>query len=238
MRRLTEEERARWLSEGCLLLEGALSGEPLKRLQRAFAEVAERRKPEWLAQLEAGETAGSYYDLPDPLADDEAFRDLMDWPGYYGPVRDILGDDILLVDVQARVVPRWPISYSSWHRDVSADHPLHVKVQLYVGDVPPGGGEFGFVPGSHLGEADFYPKVRRLESMPGHRAFPGPAGTAILFNGRGLHTALDNRQASHRQSIILIYERYRPGRTAPHVLAAGRGWAVTPGRRRLLGLEA
>jgi phytanoyl-CoA dioxygenase PhyH len=239
MRRITPAERRQWQEEGWLLAEGAVSGEPLRRLQRAFDGCAERFKPGWLAQLESGEAAGSYYDLPDPMAWDGAFRDLADCPGFHGLARDLLGEDIILVELQARMVPRWPVSYSAWHRDVPAGHPLHIKVQLYVSDVAPGGGELGYVPRSHLWEeeAEGYPVVRRLESMPGHRRFPGPAGTAILFNGRGLHTAMDNRRGPHRKSVILIYEARRPGRIPPSLVAAARDWATTPERRRLLGLE-
>ena len=91
-------------------------------------------------------------------------------------------------------MPPWPLSYTGWHPDVGPDNPLHIKVQIYVEDVEPGTGEFGFVPGSHKPGSGPYSRPHLQTSMPGLKTFAGRAGTAILFNSYGWHTAMDHRR--------------------------------------------
>jgi len=88
-----------------------------------------------------------------------------------------------------------------WHRDLPEDRDI-VKVFLYVRDVPEGAGPLSYVTGTHTG------KGRRLRlpetwdgigyriddadveshALGGHVAsVPGPAGTVVFANTRGLH---------------------------------------------------
>ena len=73
--------------------------------------------------------------------------------------------------------------------------------------------------------------------MPGHKTFPGSAGTAIMFNSYGWHAAMDNPTGKPRKSIILIYEKYTPNRVSPEAHAAIAHYCTTPERRRLFSLE-
>ena len=74
--------------------------------------------------------------------------------------------------------------------------------------------------------------------MPGHKAFPGQAGTAIVFNSYGWHTSMDSQTDAIRKSIILIYEKSTPNRIGPGTFASISSCCVTPQRRRLFSLEA
>ena len=237
MAKCTELQRTQWEEEGYLLFDNAIQGEDLARLQRAFDYWAEQCKSHWLKGVEAGEAASTFYDIPGVFEKDEIFVDLVDHPSYYPCLKAVTDGEVIFMSPQARTVPAWPITYSGWHPDVPHSHPLHIKVQVYVNDVEPKCGEFAFVPGSHKPGAGPYSKVPRLESMPGHKTFPGKAGTAIMFNSYGWHAAMDNPTGKPRKSIILIYEKYTPNRVSPEAHAAIAHYCTTPERRRLFSLE-
>ena len=93
------------------------------------------------------------------------------------------------------------------------------------------------MPRSYKPDAGPYPLVHRLESMPGHRVFPGKAGTAVLFNSYGWHTSMVNRTLEPRKSIILIYEKWSEDRFDPDRFAYVADRLTTPERRRLFSLE-
>jgi hypothetical protein len=234
----TEAQRREWEEDGCLELKAAITGRRLERLQQSFDYWAGACKQEWLDKLEAGEEAASFYDIPNVLEKDRIFIDLVDHPSYFGIVKEFMQGPMLVLDVQARSVPAWPVSYSSWHCDVPRSNPPHMKVQIYVNDVDRGCGEFGYVPGSHRQDVSSYPKVHRLESMPGYRSFPGKAGDAIMFSSYGLHTAMDNHGDQPRKSIIIIYELETPGRLDPRTYASIKPYCTSSERRSLFHLEA
>ncbi|MBI2195193.1 MAG: phytanoyl-CoA dioxygenase family protein [Planctomycetes bacterium] len=236
VQRPTEIQQKQWLEEGYLVIEDAIAGEDLRRLQRAFDTWAEKCKADWLESVEAGQASPTFYDIPNVLERDEVFIDLVDHSSFYGLLAEFMVNDMIFIGPQARTVPAWPVSYSGWHQDVPFSNPLHIKVQVYVNDVDRDGA-FAFIPGSHRRGTGPYPAVQRLQSMPGHRVLPGRAGTAILFNTYGYHTAMDNPRGQPRKSIILIYEKRTPGRLDPKAFAAIAHRCRTPERRRLFGLE-
>lgn len=237
MIRPTKDETRQWEEKGYLVFEDAIQGNELKRLQDTFDYWSERCKPAWLDRVEAGEAAASFYDIPDPFGKDEIFVDLIDHPSYYGSLMTFTDDDLILLGPQVRTVPPGPVCYTGWHPDVPQSNPLHIKVQVYVNDVEPESGEFAYVPGSHKPGAGPYSRAQRLEAMPGHKRFPGRAGTAIMFNSYGWHTAMDNYTETSRKSLILIYEKRTPGRVDSERFSSIANLCTTPGRRKLFGLE-
>ncbi|MCY4485078.1 MAG: phytanoyl-CoA dioxygenase family protein [Spirochaetaceae bacterium] len=237
MRGPTEAQTRQWQEDGFLVFPGAIAGEQLQRLQRAFDHWAERCKADWLDRIDRGEQAATYYDIPDPLDKDEIFIDIVDHPSYFGCLSEFTGGQPIVLAEQVRTVPPWPFSYTSWHPDVPHSNPLHIKVQIYVNDVAPGRGEFAFVPGSHKRSAGPYTRPLRQESMPGYRTFTGAAGTAVMFNARGWHAAMDNHGGTPRKSIILIYEQRTAGRVDAGTFSSIAHLCTTPERRRLFSLE-
>ncbi len=237
MTRPTDAQREQWREEGFVVLENAMVGDDLRRLQAAFDRCAAEARPGWLERVEAGVHSAMYFDIPDPLEQDEVFVDLADHPSWYGFLMDFCGDDLIFLAPQVRTVPPSPISYIGWHPDVPHTTPLHMKVQIYLNDVGPGEGGFAYVPGSHRKGAGPYPAVHRIDSMPGHRVFTGKAGTAILFNSYGMHTAVENRTPVPRKSIILIYEKWSRERFNPQRFAAIAPLCATRARRKLFGME-
>ena len=229
-------QKAQWEAEGYLVFENAIQGDDLGRLQVAFDYWADACKAEWLDRVEAGEAAATFYDIPNPFEKDPIFIDIVDYPSYYGALMEFTDDDLILLAPQVRTVAPWPVSYTGWHPDVPQSNPLHIKVQIYVNDVPSGCGEFAYVPGSHQPDAGPYTRPVRQESMPGHKTFPGKAGTAIMFNSYGWHVSMDNRSDVPRKSIILIYEKRTPGRVNSEQFAAISEYCTTPARRKLFSL--
>ena len=237
MIRPTAERQKQWDDEGYLVFEKAIQGDDLKRLQDAFDHWSAICKEDWLNRIETGENSSTFYDIPDPFAKDEIFIDLVDHPSYYGTLMSFTNNQLILLGPQVRTVPPWPISYTSWHPDVPLSNPLHIKVQIYVHDVLPKSGEFAFVPASHKPSSGPYPKVRRPSSMPGYKAFPSKAGTAIVFNSYGWHTSMDNHTNIARKSIILIYEKSTSERISPDTFASIAQHCKTKQRRKLFSLE-
>jgi hypothetical protein len=120
MNRPTQAQRTQWEEQGYLVFENAIAGDELRRLQNAFDDWAEKCKPGWLAAVEAGETAATYYDIPAPLEKDEIFIDIVDHPSYYGCLMTFTDDDLIFLAPQVRTVPPWPVSYTGWRPDGAA----------------------------------------------------------------------------------------------------------------------
>ena len=232
-----DERRHQWDKQGFVVFEDAITGDDLQRLQTSFDRCAAEAKDGWLEAVARGNASPTYFDISNPFARDEWFVNLVDHPTYFPHLKAFADGDALFLGPQFRTVPPWPIAYTGWHPDVGHTAPLHMKVQIYVNDVPPRSGEFGYVPGSHKQDAGPFPRVIHSESMPGHRAFPAKAGTAILFNSYGWHTAMDNHTKTARKSIILIYEKRFEDRVNRDKFASVSNLCTTTERRRLFGLE-
>ena len=228
----TAEQQRQWDEQGYLVIEGAVTGDLLERVQAAHTHWFETCRSEWLERVEAADTSATYFDVPEPFEKDLVFAEIVDHPSWYGLLKALMGDPIFVAP-QVRTVPNWPVSYTSWHPDVGPNRPLHVKVQLYVNDV--NDGAFGFVPGSHRELHYSMPYVHRLRSMPGHKVLSGKAGTAVIFNGRGWHAAMENMSGAPRRSIILIYDE-RTDQEPSDRFEAAASVCDTPERRRLFNL--
>jgi ectoine hydroxylase-related dioxygenase (phytanoyl-CoA dioxygenase family) len=238
MVQLTKAQQGQWKEEGYLVVEEAYEGEDLKRLQEAFDRCSEEARPQWLKGVETGTQPAAFFDIPTPLEKDDAFIDLADHSSYFGLLMDLLGEDLVFHGAQVRTLPLSPISYVGWHPDIPHTQPQHIKVQVYVDDVPPNGGAFAYVPGSHQPNADPCPVVHQLERMPGHKVFPGKAGTAILFSTYGWHTSMVNKSQRPRKSIILGYSGRHEDKYDPQRYAEIADRLTTAQRRKLFCLES
>lgn len=209
-----------WDEEGCLALEDAIHGEELHHLQTSFDYWAEQCKDNWLDRVEAGEASATFFDLPDIGEKDKSFVRIVHHSSYYGLVEAFLDGEVTApASASARMVPPGPVSYNGWHPDMHCDHPLCLTIQIYLNDVVRQGGEFAYVPGSHKPRSGPYPGVTHLTSMPGHRAYPGRAGMAILFNSYGWHTSMDNLTEVPRKSLFLRYRKNEASRKTSGSLA-------------------
>ncbi len=234
----TQAAKKQFEEQGVVVVEEAIGGEELQRLQQVFDHWTEECKEDWLDQVERGDAAPVWCDIPDPLEKDEAFVDLVDHPSYCDLLLDITDGELLFGGLAARTVPPWPLAYTGWHPDMERSAPLHPKMQIYLNDVPPRGGEFGFVPGSHKTNDDTFFRPQCNHTMPRHKALPGQAGTAIIFNAVGLHTAMDNCTLTPRKSIIMGYNKIKLQEPEPDSrFSSIAHLCTTPQRRKLFGLE-
>ena len=232
----SSEQVEQFEAQGYVFIEDAVQGAELQRLQSAFDYWAGECKEEWLDQIEKGDASPMWLDIPEPLEKDEIFIDMLDHPSYFPLLQALSGGELLLAGISVRMVPPWPLAYTGWHPDMERSAPLHPKLQLYVEDVPPRGGEFGYVPGTHkTNELTFF-RPQRNDTMPGHKPLPGKAGSVVVFNAAGLHTAMDNHTQIPRKSLIIGYHKTALENPDSRYASLER-FCKTPARRKLLGLE-
>lgn len=238
---MTDEQRLFFETNGYLVLPGALSGEELIRV-RAAADQAEAR---WRADpARLGLRTPRLEQVQAPIEYDDLFLDLMEHPRVFPIVREILGEDVSMIDNDLFLTPPQAETHAHWHHDVGMPgvyHPrsvLMVKVFWLLSDVAPEGGPTAVLPGSHRYPLGFsLPRPENPAEMPGHARMAFPAGTAWLFNGRTYHAALHNQSDTTRRVLIYNYGHFWmkvwPGYEPSERLLAA---AETDVRRQLLGI--
>lgn len=238
---MTDEQRLFFEANGYLVIPDALSSEELATVRTA----CDRAEQEWRNDpSRLGERRSELQSVQAIIEYDPTFLDLMEHPNVFPLVREIVGDDIAMIDNDYFISPpvTRPAGHHVWHYDegfTGVYHPrstMMVKVFYALEDVPREGGPTAFVPGSHRFSADFaMPEPAHYDDMPGHVRMAVPAGTAYLFNGRIFHAALPNRGTTTRRVLIFNYghvwmkpwQGYEP---SERLIAA----ATTPVRRQLL----
>src|SRR6266545_3291292 len=236
-----EEQRARFLEDGYLIVPDALTPGELAPLRQA-ARAAEARWREDLSLPGVRRT-----DLEQVLGimeHDPVFFALLEHPRIFPLVRDLLGPDVMMLDHDYFMTPPGAEIPNGWHFDFNmpaVDHPrslLMVKVFYVLEDIPDDGGATLVLPRSHRTPLDAeMPNAEVPEDLPGAVKMALPAGSAYLITGRTYHSAGNNRSDRYRHLLIYTYghkwmrmwDEYRPSAE----LAAR---AETPPRRQLLGL--
>ncbi len=238
---MTDMQRLSYETNGFLVLPEALSAVELK----AVREAADRAEAVWRSDpSRPGARGAGLQQVQAPIEYDPVLRDLLVHPSVFPIVREILGDDVSMIDNDYFITPPHQKSHAGWHHDVGMRgvcHPqstLMVKVFYLLTDVPEGGGGTAMIPGSHRFHADFpLPKVDAPDDMPGKVCMTWPAGTAYLFNGRVYHAALANQTAFPRRALIYNYGHFWmkiwSGYEPSEALKAG---AQTLEMRQLLGI--
>lgn len=238
---MTDEQRLFFETNGYLVLPGALGPEELARVRAA----ADRAEATWRADpARPGLRKPNLEQVQAPIEYDDLFLDLMEHPRVFPLVREILGDDVAMIDNDYYLSPPRSATHAPWHRDVGMRgvyHPrsvLMVKVFWLLNDVAPDGGATAVLPGSHRFPDGFQvPRPENPAAMPNHVRMAFPAGTAWFFNGRLCHAALDNESDTPRRVLIYNYGHFWmkvwPGyEPSPRRLRE----AATPWRRQLLGI--
>lgn len=207
---MTDAQRITFETNGFLVINDALTPEELGRV-RAAAEQAERA---WNDTPGArGFKKPQLWEIVGPIEYGEPLRDLLWHPKTLPIVREILGDDVSMIDNSYYITPpKTPGTHADWHHDVGLPgvyHPLSVmmvKVFFLLTDVNADSGGTAMVPGSHRLPMDFaFPEVGDPKAMPGAVQMVGKAGTAYLFNGRVYHAAVNNDSDSPRKVLIYNY---------------------------------
>jgi len=241
MSALTDAQRLFFETNGYLVIPDALSPEELTRVRAAAdrAEAAWRADPSRL-----GLRRENIQQIQAPIEYDDVLFDLLEHPKTFPLIREILGNDVSMIDNDFFISPPHTGSHALWHHDVGMPgvyHPrsvMMVKLFFLLEDVSEDGGCTLFLPGSHHFPMDFaLPKVENPMEMPGHAKMAFPAGTAYLFNGRCYHAATDNNSDRSRRVLIYNYGHHWmkiwPGYEPSERLQA---LAKTPVRKQLLGM--
>ncbi len=241
MSALTDAQRLFFEANGYLVIPGALSPDKLAAV-RAAADGAEAL---WRAdRTRLGARNESLQQIQAPIEYDDRLFDLLECPATFPLIREILGNDVSMIDNDYFISPPRTITHANWHHDVGMPgvyHPrsvMMVKLFFLLDDVAEDGGCTLFLPGSHRFPLDFpLPSVTEPTDMPGHVKMAFPAGTAYLFNGRCFHAATPNQGDRARRVLIYNYGhhwmRIWPGYEPSAELISK---AMTPVRRQLLGM--
>jgi phytanoyl-CoA hydroxylase len=241
MSAMSDAQRLFFETNGYLVIPNALPAPELARVRAA----ADRAEAEWRAdESRPGARKANLHQIQAPIEyDDDLFR-LLDYPTTFPLIRQMLGDDISMIDNDYFISPPRSSGHANWHHDVGMPgvyHPrstMMVKLFFLLEDVAEDGGCTLFLPGSHRFPLDFpIPRVDDPLEMPGHVKMAFPAGTAYLFNGRCYHAATPNRSEVARRVLIYNYGhhwmRIWPGYEPSAALLSK---ADTPVRRQLLGV--
>jgi phytanoyl-CoA hydroxylase len=238
---MTDEQRIFFETNGYLVIPDALDAAELARVRAAAdrAEAAWRADPSRLGQRKP-----NLEQVQAPIEYDDVFLDLLAHPKVFPIVREMLGDDVSMIDNDYFISPPHTGTHAHWHHDVGMAgvyHPrsvLMVKVFYLLTDVSTEGGGTAILPGSHRFPMDFrLPQVENPAAMPGHKKMAYPAGTAWMFNGRMFHAALNNDTDQPRRVLIYnyghfwmkIWQGYEPSE-------ALKAKATTPVMKQLLGI--
>lgn len=238
---MTDEQRISFEANGYLVIPDALSPHDLARIR----EAADRAEREWRGDPgRLGERGDRLQSVQAIIEYDPLFLDLMEHPRIFPIVREVLGDDVAMIDNDYYISPPTdaPAAHNAWHFDeglagvYSPRSTMMVKVFYALEDVPADGGPTAFVPGTHRFPLDFHmPVPADIDDMPGHVRMTVRAGTAYLFNGRLFHAALPNHSQRTRRMLIFNYGHLWmkpwPGYEPSERLRAS---AATPVRKQLL----
>lgn len=229
---------------GYLVLENALSPNELEAARRAAdaAEAAWRADPS-----RPGTRIPEFLEIEGILEYDPVFFDLAVHPRIFPLIREMLTEDIALIDHAYYITPPGGVlDGEAWHTDVRKRVPgvhhagstMMVRAMIALDDIPEDGGATLVLPGTHRQpDGTPIPRVATPEDMPGAVALTCKAGTAYFFNGNLVHSPGTNRSAATRRVLLFNYGhkwmRMWAGHEPSARLAAS---ASTPLRRQLLGL--
>ncbi len=212
MSAMTQEQKLFFETNGYLVFPNLLSPQELEALRSA----ADTTESVWRSDpTRLGLRNPNLQQVQAPIEYDSRFLQLMVHPQIFPIVREIVGEDIQMIDNDYFISPPRTNSHALWHHDVGMSkiyHPLStlmVKVFYLLSDVPKGGGGTALIPGSHRFPHDFpLPQVSNPDEMPGHIRMEYPAGTAYLFHCRIYHAALNNSTDTTRRVLIYNYGHF------------------------------
>ncbi len=166
--------------DGFIIIEDALEGDELSRVQAAFDRAQAVTRVDWEAGRAAGEGVSEngeyyasgtfhgrkYFDIyPQHLLEqDDACVEMIAHPKLFPFLGATVGEDVQTATIQVRVLEPQTAEdaeeeggYVNWHRDHGNDEawrymgrPLNTKILVYLTDVGPEDGCTACVPGSHL----------------------------------------------------------------------------------------
>lgn len=227
--------------DGFVVLPEVLSRDEIDRLTEAVDRVASQ---------ERGHVGRGPVHLLAFCGREPSFLELLDHPGTFPLVVDILGSNIFMyhchLDVHPPEDPDVPRPWM-WHQDggvinrdleTSPRPRIAVKLAYFLTDVSqPGRGNLSVLPGSHRLDAIERPPGDDNE-LPGSVPVLAGPGDAVLFDRRLWHMRSANASTLTRKALFYAYT-YRWVRARDDLqVRAELAHLVTPVRAQLLGAGA
>jgi hypothetical protein len=181
-------------------------------MNHALDQVRESYLDEWAVLSDSyAATANVIKHTPD-------FDPAIENPAILQPLLAILGPDITFeeLDIIVRKPTRNLDEVKGFHRDHIRDYNRRMEITAisavyYLTDVTESDHSFTIIPGTHGRLVDMRPSdcAPHLEVD-----LTGPAGTAILFHSRCLHTGKLKPESRERRSLHLYYDKLTNPRTS------------------------
>ncbi len=254
METLTNEQRERWLTDGYLHLHGVLSPDEVVFFSQELDRVrllpgfepgqAQLGHYEWMETSKNIDSAG-FMDRRDLLNYGQHFIDLIDRPGLFDLLVDIMGPHIMLSMTQAIVRPSTDSFPGYTNTDggeglreirvSDTSPPLAMKAMYLLSDVTQDdAGAFTVFPGSHMRPLPWRDDEPLTPHSPGAVQLPGKAGDCYLFCHSLWHGPAPNHSGRARKTLLYNYAQMFI-RSYDHEVTPEVEGQLTPRQRRLLG---
>ncbi|MBJ82073.1 MAG: hypothetical protein CL462_04115 [Acidimicrobiaceae bacterium] len=251
---LTSEQRDQWSTDGYLHLHGVLAPDEVEFFSQELDRVrllpgyepgkAQLGHYEWMDTSKSVDPDG-FMDRRDLLNYGQHFLDLIDRPGLFDLLVDIMGPHIMLSMTQAIVRPSTDTFPGYTHTDggeglreirvSETSPPLAMKAMYLLSDVA---GEdasaFTVFPGSHLRTFPWRRDEPPTPNSPGAVQLPGSAGDCYLFSHSLWHGPSPNYSGKARKTLLYNYAQMFI-RSYDHEVTPEVTGQLTPRQRRLLG---
>ena len=251
---LTSEQRDQWSTDGYLHLHGVLAPDEVEFFSQELDRVrllpgyepgkAQLGHYEWMDTSKSVDPDG-FMDRRDLLNYGQHFLDLIDRPGLFDLLVDIMGPHIMLSMTQAIVRPSTDTFPGYTHTDggeglreirvSETSPPLAMKAMYLLSDVAgEDAGAFTVFPGSHLRTFPWRREEPPTPNSPGAVQLPGSAGDCYLFSHSLWHGPSPNYSGKARKTLLYNYAQMFI-RSYDHEVTPEVTGQLTPRQRRLLG---
>ena len=223
---LDDVQRERWATDGYLHLRGVLSPDEVDFFSDELDRVrllpgyepgqAQLGHYEWMETSKSVDTEG-FMDRRDLLNYGQHFIDLIDRPGLFDLLVDIMGPHIMLSMTQAIVRPSTDGFAGYTHTDggeglreirvSETSPPLAMKAMYLLSDVTQeDAGAFTVFPGSHLRRFPWRRDEPLTPHSPGAVQLPGDAGDCYLFSHSLWHGPAPNHSGPVSYTHLRAHE--------------------------------
>jgi ectoine hydroxylase len=222
---LSEDDRARYVRDGFIVIESLVDSTWLSRLREVTCEFVEKSRElvesNFVFDLEPDHSAEHprLRRLSSPADLHDTYWELVSQSVIVDIVEDLLGPHIKFHHGKLNFKAPRGGEEVKWHQDIQFwPHTNYgpLTVGLFLEDVTPDMGNVGFVPGSHLAQLfDQYDgdkwrgcvAERDLTELDLERAvFPtGPAGSITVHNCRTVHGSAPNHSDRERPLLLQTY---------------------------------
>jgi hypothetical protein len=204
---ILEETYSQKLSEfrerGFIVVPGALTAEQVASANRTLDQDLGRSPDAWLGFNE------DLVQTVDLIARTPDLDFVIENPRMLGFMRELIGEDITFeeFDVMIRQPTTLPQDFKGWHRDLIRNYDRrmeigYISVIYYLTDVTEADHCFSIIPETHARLVDLRPEdVTRGSEIDVH----GPAGTAVVFHGRCIHSGKLRIHSRQRRTLHVYY---------------------------------